>query len=198
MGGRPSAPKRRTFLRTSLLAALLGAPWARVWAADTADEDAASERPQPGDLFVFAEGDNEGKIIAPDQVALDEEPVMAWPFDPARKIARDGSRLNQLLLLRLDPASLDEATRSRAADGIIAYSAICSHAGCPVTGWVEDEGKRVLKCFCHNSEYDPRQSSQVVFGPAPRNLAALPVKVVDGALTVAGNFIGKVGGTQQL
>jgi Rieske Fe-S protein len=62
---------------------------------------------------------------------------------------------------------------------------------------VEDEGKRVLKCFCHNSEYDPRQSSQVVFGPAPRNLAALPVKVVDGALTVAGNFIGKVGGTQQ-
>jgi rieske iron-sulfur protein len=198
MGGRPSAPKRRTFLRTSLLAALLGAPWARVWAADTADEDAASERPQPGDLFVFAEGDNEGKIIAPDQVALDEEPVMAWPFDPARKIARDGSRLNQLLLLRLDPASLDEATRSRAADGIIAYSAICSHAGCPVTGWVEDEGKRVLKCFCHNSEYDPRQSSQVVFGPAPRNLAALPVKVVGGALTVAGNFIGKVGGTQQL
>jgi rieske iron-sulfur protein len=197
MGGRPGAPKRRTFLRTSLLAALLGAPWARVWAADTADEDAASERPQPGDLFVFAEGDNEGKIIAPDQVALDEEPVMAWPFDPARKIARDGSRLNQLLLLRLDPASLDEATRSRAADGIIAYSAICSHAGCPVTGWVEDEGKRVLKCFCHNSEYEPRQSSQVVFGPAPRNLAALPVKVVDGALTVAGNFIGKVGGTQQ-
>jgi len=198
MGGRPSAPKRRTFLRTSLLAALLGAPWARAWAADAADEDAASERPQPGDLFVFAEGDNEGKIIAPDQLALDEEPVMAWPFDPARKIARDGSRLNQLLLLRLDPASLDEATRSRAADGIIAYSAICSHAGCPVTGWVEDEGKRVLKCFCHNSEYDPRQSSQVVFGPAPRNLAALPVKVVGGALTVAGNFIGKVGGTQQL
>jgi len=197
MGGRPSAPKRRTFLRTSLLAALLGAPWARAWAADAADEDAASERPQPGDLLVFAEGDNEGKIIAPDQLALDEEPVMAWPFDPARKIARDGSRLNQLLLLRLDPASLDEATRSRAADGIIAYSAICSHAGCPVTGWVEDEGKRVLKCFCHNSEYDPRQSSQVVFGPAPRNLAALPVKVVDGALTVAGNFIGKVGGTQQ-
>jgi rieske iron-sulfur protein len=198
MGGRPSAPKRRTFLRTSLLAALLGAPWARAWAADAADEDAASERPQPGDLLVFAEGDNEGKIIAPDQLALDEEPVMAWPFDPARKIARDGSRLNQLLLLRLDPASLDEATRSRAADGIIAYSAICSHAGCPVTGWVEDEGKRVLKCFCHNSEYDPRQSSQVVFGPAPRNLAALPVKVVGGALTVAGNFIGKVGGTQQL
>ena len=104
MGGRPSAPKRRTFLRTSLLAALLGAPWARAWAADAADEDAASERPQPGDLLVFAEGDNEGKIIAPDQLALDEEPVMAWPFDPARKIARDGSRLNQLLLLRLDPA----------------------------------------------------------------------------------------------
>ncbi|MGO8917938.1 MAG: ubiquinol-cytochrome c reductase iron-sulfur subunit [Stellaceae bacterium] len=123
---------------------------------------------------------------------------MAWPFDPAKKIARDGSRLNQVLLLRLDPASLDEVTRPRAADGIVAYSAICAHAGCPVTGWVEDEGKRVLKCFCHNSEYDPRQEAQVVFGPAPRHLAALPVRIVDGALTVSGGFIGKVGATQQL
>ena len=71
-------------------------------------------------------------------------------------------------------------------------SAICSHAGCPVTGWVVGEaGKQVFKCFCHNSEYDPRQNANVVFGPAPRRLAALPVKLDGGALVVAEKFIGE-------
>ena len=65
-----------------------------------------------------------------------------------------------------------------------------------MTGWVEDDGRHVLKCFCHNSEYDPREQAKVVFGPAPRHLAMLPVKLVDGALTVAQGFIGKVGPTQ--
>jgi len=50
--------------------------------------------------------------------------------------------------------------------------------------------------MCHNSEYDPRQSAEVVFGPAPRRLPALPVKIADGALTVAAGFIGKVGAQQ--
>ncbi len=198
MGGYRNPPKRRAVLRAGLLAALLGAPGVRVWAAEPADDETASERPQPGDLFVFAEGDSEGQVIRPEQIARDAAPVMAWPFDPQRKLARSGSRLNQVLLLRLDPASLDEATRERAADGIVAYSAICAHAGCPVTGWVEDDGKQVLKCFCHNSEYDPRQEAQVVFGPAPRHLAALPLAIVDGALTASAKFIGKVGPTQQM
>ena len=113
-------------------------------------------------------------------------------MDPTTKVVRDGSRLNQVLLLRLDPTSLDDDTRPRSADGILAYSAICSHAGCPVTGWVQSEETQVLKCFCHNSEYDPRRTAEVVFGPAPRHLAALPVKIVDGSLIVAGKFFGSV------
>lgn len=198
MGGYRNPPQRRAVLRAGLMAALLGAPGARAWAAEPVDDETASERPQPGDRFVFAEGDSEGRIIRPEQIVRDAAPVMAWPFDPQRKIARNGSRLNQVLLLRLDPASLDEATRGRAADGIVAYSAICAHAGCPVTGWVEDGGRRVLKCFCHNSEYDPRQAAEVVFGPAPRHLAALPLAIVDGALAASGKFIGKVGPAQQM
>ena len=55
----------------------------------------------------------------------------------------------------------------------------------------------MLKCFCHNSEYDPRQNATVVFGPAPRKLAALPVKIADGMLVVASPFIGKVVPQQQ-
>jgi len=53
--------------------------------------------------------------------------------------------------------------------------------------------KDVFKCVCHNSEYDPRKSAQVIFGPAPRSLPALPLAAEDGALTVAAAFVGKVG-----
>ena len=96
----------------------------------------------------------------------------------------------------LFPQALDEETRSASADGIIAYSAVCTHAGCPITGFLEEQGMRVLKCFCHNSVYDPRQQGTVLSGPATRRLAVLPVRIADGALTVAAKFNGKVGPTQ--
>jgi Rieske Fe-S protein len=194
-GKAPSVPRRR-FLQAALAASIgLAAGRAR---ADDDDKPGADERPQPGDHFVHAEGDLEGKAVALADIKRDDAPLQVWPVDPTTKTVRDGSRLNPVLLLRLDPASLDEDTAAHAADGIVAFSAICSHAGCPVTGWITgDSGKQVLKCFCHNSEYDPRQNAAVVFGPAPRKLAALPLKIADGTLTVAGPFIGKVVPSQQ-
>jgi rieske iron-sulfur protein len=158
----------------------------------------ADERPQKGDVLVFSEGDREGKLIAAADLPAGGPPVHAWPKDPKTSVVRSGSRLNEILIIRLDPAELDEQTKARAVDGIIAYSAICSHAGCPVTAWMKSDvgDKEVFKCMCHNSEYDPRAGAQVVFGPAPRRLAALPLALADGSLSVAGNFIGKVGGAQ--
>jgi rieske iron-sulfur protein len=165
-----------------------------------AGEDApgSDERPQKGDLLVFSEGDQEGKPVTAADLPAGGPPVHAWPKDPKTSVVRSASRLNEILIIRLDPAEFDEQTKARAVDGIIAYSAICSHAGCPVTAWVKSDvgDKEVLKCMCHNSEYDPRAGAQVVFGPAPRRLAALPLALADGSLSVAGNFIGKVGGAQ--
>ncbi len=182
---------RRRFLQVAALG-LLSASLART--AESEEENPAKdERPQKGDLLVYADDKNQDQIIRPDDLKLNQPPIMAWPFDPAAKVARDGSRLNQVLLVRLAPDSLDDTTKAHAADGIVAYSAVCAHQGCPVTGWIEDQGKRVLKCFCHNSEYDPTQGAQVIFGPAPRPLAALPVKIDNGKLLVAGKFVGKVG-----
>ena len=155
------------------------------------DSEAGNARPKAGDRFVFAQGDKEGKEIAPADVPLDGEQVLAWPIDPASHVVRDGSRLNQVLLVRVDTAGLDDETRPHAAEGIVAYSSICTHAQCSVTGWNKE--KKVLHCFCHLSEYDPRHNAKVVFGPAPRPLPALPVKIVDGVLTAAGTFLGKVG-----
>lgn len=162
------------------------------------DPPGSDERPQKGDLLVFSEGDKEGKLITAADLPAGGPPVHAWPKDPNTSVVRSASRLNEILIIRLDPAELDEKTRARAVDGILAYSAICSHAGCPVTAWVKSDvgDKEVFKCMCHNSEYDPREGAQVVFGPAPRRLAALPLALADGSLSVAGNFIGKVGGVQ--
>jgi rieske iron-sulfur protein len=185
------AQTRRSLLLTALATGTCMAAGKAV--AD--DEPGSDEHPQKGDLLVQSEGDQEGQIIRPDDLKPGAQPLHAWPKDPKTGVVRSGSRLNEILLLKLDPNELDDDTRSRSADGIVAYSAVCSHAGCPVTGWVKSEAgdEDVLKCFCHNSEYDPRQSAQVVFGPAPRRLAALPLALADGSLTVAATFIGKVG-----
>jgi Rieske Fe-S protein len=187
--------------RTLLLGALASTACLAGSRQASADDDqpGADERPQKGDLLVASEGDNEGQLIKPADLKQGGPPVRAWPKDPKTSVVRSGSRLNEILVVKLDPNELDETTRARAADGIVAYSAICAHAACPVTEWVKaDQGgdMTVFKCPCHNSEYDPRQSAQVVFGPAPRRLAALPLALNEGSLTVAAPFIGKVGGSQ--
>jgi Rieske Fe-S protein len=162
------------------------------------DQPGSDERPQKADVLVVSEGEHEGKVIEPQDLKLGGPPLRAWPKDPKTSVIRNGSRLNEILVVRLDPAELDDATRARSADGIVAYSGVCTHAGCPVTAWVQgaEVDKDVLKCFCHNSEFDPRQGAQVVFGPAPRRLAALPLSTAGGSLTIAGTFVGKIGGQQ--
>lgn len=185
---------RRVFMRATL-AACIGMP--AIFPALAEEKPASELRPQPGDHLVYAEGDREGEKIEPADIPVGGPQILAWPVDPKTKTIRDGSRLNQVLLIRLDPAQFDEDTKPRTADGIVAYSAICAHAGCPVTGWIEDQGKMVLKCFCHNSEYDPRKEAEVVNGPASRRLASLPVKIDRGELTVASKFIGSVVPQQQ-
>jgi Rieske Fe-S protein len=189
-----SDPTRRTFITTALAtgACLAAAP--RPAAAEE-DEPGKDERPQKADLLVVSEGEHKGEIIKPENLKLGGPPVRAWPKDPKTSVLRNGSRLNEVLVVKLDPAELDDETRARSADGIVAYSVICAHAGCPITAWVKAAGgdKDVFKCVCHNSEFDPRQGAQVVFGPAQRRLAALPLALSDGSLTVAEKFVGKVG-----
>ncbi len=148
-------------------------------------------RPRKGDKLVFASGPNMGKTVGPEDLAEGGPQVLVWGADPVTGVVRDGSRLNQALVVRLPADSLNEVSRKRSASGVVAYSAICSHAQCPVTEWRKDLGR--LHCPCHNSEYDPRENAKVVNGPAMRQLASLPLALEDGVLVVAEPFIGKVG-----
>ena len=180
---------RRAFLQVAIGAGVaLSASRPR---ADEPPPPGSTALPKAGDRLVYAEGARSGQEIKPEDIVLGEQQIMAWPIDPASSVVRNGSRFNEILVLKLDPGSLDDNTRQYAAEGIVAYSAICKHAQCPVTGW--DKQKQLLHCFCHATEYDPRKSAAVLSGPAPRPLPILPVKIVDGALTVAAPLRGKVG-----
>lgn len=177
--------ERRVLVAAAVASGIVGA------LPRAARAEGAQGRPQKGDHFAFFAGDKAGTEIKPEDLVAGKPQIIAWPVDPASGAPRDDSRLNQVILIRLDPSSLDEPTKARAADGIVAYSAICTHAQCPVAGWKPD--KHVFHCNCHNSEYDPGHGAKVVFGPAPRALAALPLKIENGALVADGPFIGRVG-----
>ena len=153
--------------------------------------DPRAQRPQAGDRFVFATGERKGQVIALEDLPAGKPPLLAYPVDPGSNVVRDGSRLNQILLIRLAPGEVDEETRAKSADGVVAFSGICTHAGCDVTLWQAET--RRFRCPCHESEFDPRDAGRVVGGPAPRRLPRLPVKVVDGVIVAGGGFLSRPG-----
>jgi rieske iron-sulfur protein len=152
-------------------------------------EEGASQRPKEGDLLVRV-GDSTFTPLTPADIPVKGKQTMAWPMDPRDKTVRNGSRLNRVLLLRLDTEKLSPETKSRAAEGVVAYTAICTHTGCEVTEWVAEE--QLLVCPCHESRFEPKDAARVVDGPAPRMLPALPLKLMNGTLVVAKPFTGPV------
>lgn len=106
-----------------------------------------------------------------------------------------------LVIVRLDPGKLKlPAGRSGwAPHGILAYSKICTHAGCAVALYRKPtdpqlEPNNALVCPCHYSTFDPYTGGTVIYGPAGRPLPQLPLEIDgDGHLRAAGNFSARVG-----
>ena len=152
-------------------------------------------RPQAGDWLVFDGGDRSGEIITPASLTLEQRPVAALARDRSTGTLRDGSRLNRVMVTRLDTQKLSDESRPHAAEGVIAFSAVCTRTGCDVINWVE--GELLMACPCHESRFDVYDSANVVGGPAPRPLAQLPLALEEGQVVVAAAFNGRVGFTQQ-
>jgi len=185
---------RRALLRAGCALAVTRALRVRADEPGAAPPPEALAAPQPGDVLVYAFGARTGQPIALADVAPGAKQITAFPMDPKTLRVRDGTRLNQLIVVRLPADALSDETRPRAADGVVAYSGVCTHTGCDVTDWVAPA--RHFKCPCHESEYEPGDAARVVSGPAPWQLAALPLKIADGLLAVAAPFVGKVGFAQ--
>lgn len=182
-----------SFQRRGILKSLcaLGLGVVRAARSQTSDSEAAALPPQDDDLLAYAFGQREGQVIEPADLAIGETQVFAFAMDPVTRVMRNASRLNQIVLVRLDPDWLTEPTRGRAAGGIVAYSGVCTHTGCDITDWNAQFNR--FQCPCHESQFDPSDGARVVGGPAPWQLAAVPLKLVDGRVKVAGGFIGRVG-----
>lgn len=99
-----------------------------------------------------------------------------------------------VLLMRLDPTELNQAPdrESWSYDGIVAYSKICTHVGCPVA--LYEQHTHHLLCPCHQSQFDVANHCEVIFGPAKRPLPQLPIAVDDeGYLIAQSDFTEPVG-----
>jgi rieske iron-sulfur protein len=190
MAGGPVA--RRIIIANGIVA--LSGLGTTIAGADVPTDPARMKLPQPGDWLVTAGNDAGTTPLKPGDIDR-QDLLLAWGYDTHNKLPRDGSRLNMVLLMRFDPVTLGETEKQFAADGVLAFSAICTHQQCTVTDWLKSS--QVVQCPCHQSQYDLRHGAKVVGGPAPRPLPALPLKVGNGVLVVAGPFTARVGGEQQ-
>lgn len=114
-------------------------------------------------------------------------------FDQLATVFPDGSigvDDSQVVLLRLSPDLLSDRTLAGGTvDGWVAYSKICTHAGCSVGLFGVDSRPpdvlRQLVCPCHQSVFDPVDAAQPRGGPATRSLPQLPIGVDDDGFLIA-------------
>ena len=139
--------------------------------------------------------DEHGRPLRADEI---EEQAFYTAFPEGQDREQLGA---PLVLVRLDPADLRLPAQRRgwAPDGIVAYSKICTHAGCAIglyrsPNFAATQPRPALVCPCHYSTFDPATGGNVIFGPAGRPLPQLPLAVdARGVLRAAGNFSGPVG-----
>ena len=141
--------------------------------------------------------DSKGRPLVADQI---EEDAFYTAFPEGRSHDELGS---PLVVVRVDPRTLDlpagRDPRMWAPDGIVAYSKICTHAGCAIALYraplyEPTSARPALICPCHYSTFDPATGAGVLFGPAGRPLPQLPLQLdADGTLRAGGDFSSPVG-----
>ncbi len=139
--------------------------------------------------------DEEGKPLRADDIET-ETFYTAYPEDAYRD-----EPAAPLVVVRLDPDELEmpAGREGWTPKGIIAYSKVCTHAGCAIALYRNPrfpaaEPGPALVCPCHYSTFDPARGAEVTFGPAGRPLPQLPLLVdSEGDLRAAGQFSEPVG-----
>ncbi len=101
---------------------------------------------------------------------------------------------SSIIIVRMDPndIKIPEERRDWQVGGILCYSKICTHVGCPISLW--EQQTHHLLCPCHQSTFDLGDSGLVVFGPAARALPQLPITTdAEGYLVARQGFTVPVG-----
>jgi ubiquinol-cytochrome c reductase iron-sulfur subunit len=188
LGNKESGFGRRSLLRNTLIGALVVSPIpAVVLFRDLAPAE------EPGELLRHTLWEK-GKRLTRDPSGT---PIKASDvtYGSAFHVIPEGlndaeDKLEEkakaaVLLMRLRPEDLNEKEdrKSWSYDGIVAYSKICTHVGCPVA--LYEQQTHNLLCPCHQSQFDVSNHAAVIFGPASRPLPQLPIAIDDEGYLVA-------------
>lgn len=147
--------------------------------------------PQRFDLFAFADGPKKGQEVKAEDIVLNAPPTTVQAMDRSTGQVRD-SEHSTMLLLRVDPNTIEDDIRGDTYQGIIGYSAVCTHQGCIITGW--DKDKTEFVCPCHQGMFDPLKGGVATAGPAHvRDLPQIPVGMHDDKFCVNDAIMGWIG-----
>jgi ubiquinol-cytochrome c reductase iron-sulfur subunit len=204
-GAEESGIARRPLVRNSLLGAmaLLGLP------AIIALRDLG---PLPGDkLFhtIWKKGmrvvqDVDGAPIRPEDMQVGQlingEPAIFFEENDEGEPVVEGVELQTqkakaaVIIVKMQPDDIKPAKgrENWGVEGVLCYSKICTHVGCPISLW--EQQTHHLLCPCHQSTFDLADNGRVIFGPAARAVPQLPLSVDDeGYLIATSDFTEPVG-----
>lgn len=148
----------------------------------------------PGDSLLRTKWTPGARLVVVDGTAVTASTLEVGSFTTVFPEGFEGSADSQAVLIRVEPGQLQlpPDRLAGAPDGLVAYSKICTHAGCPLGLYLA--ATHELRCPCHQSTFDVLDGARPVYGPAPKPLPQLPIEVdADGGLRATGDFTGPVG-----
>jgi ubiquinol-cytochrome c reductase iron-sulfur subunit len=178
---------RRTFLARALLAAVAALAAAAVFPI-------RSLGPKPGRSLFATAWRRGARLVTQDGATVSATDLPVGGVLTVFPEHQPGRSDSQTILVRVDPASFQPlpGRETWSPDGYLAYSKICTHAGCPVGLYEQSSGS--LFCPCHQSVFDVLDGARPIAGPATRPLPQLPLEVgPDGVLRAQGDFSSPVG-----
>jgi ubiquinol-cytochrome c reductase iron-sulfur subunit len=105
-----------------------------------------------------------------------------------------GKAKGAVILHRMEPSEItpSKGRENWSVDGIVCFSKICTHVGCPIS--LNEQQSHHLLCPCHQSTFDLADNGRVIFGPAARSLPQLPIMVdSEGYLVAQKDFTEPIG-----
>jgi ubiquinol-cytochrome c reductase iron-sulfur subunit len=145
-----------------------------------------------------------GTPIKPEDVEIGQlingEPAVFFEKDAEGQPVVEGVELQQekakaaIIIVRMKPDDITplKSRENWGVEGILCFSKICTHVGCPISLW--EQQTHHLLCPCHQSTFDLADNGKVIFGPAGRSLPQLPITVdSEGYLVAQSDFTEPVG-----
>jgi len=150
--------------------------------------------PQPGNALERTPWKDGLRLVTDDGTPVSADDVPVGGLVTVFPEGSPGSADGQAVLMRVETGLVNpvKGREDWSPQGFVAYSKVCTHAGCPVGLYQADSHQ--LLCPCHQSAFDVLNGAKPVFGPAAAALPQLPLAVdADGQLRARGDFSDPVG-----